>query len=56
MKLINIKFNANKIIPNIYVKDYNERIGENEFYAVETFATTGSGLTYEDNDDCTILW
>ena len=46
------KIHANKIIPNIYVKDYNERICEDEFYAVETFATTGSGLTYEDNDDC----
>ena len=46
------KIHAGKVIPNIYVKEYNERIKEDEFYAVETFATTGNGLTYVDNNDC----
>jgi len=46
------KIHGDKIIPNIYLKDYTKRISENEFYAVETFATTGSGLTYEDTNNC----
>ena len=46
------KIHAGKVIPNIYVKEYNERVKEDEFYAVETFATTGNGLTYIDHDDC----
>tara|TARA_Y100000768_G_scaffold147906_1_gene110344 strand:+ start:77 stop:1048 length:972 start_codon:yes stop_codon:yes gene_type:complete len=46
------KIHAGKVIPNIYVKEYNERVKEDEFYAVETFATTGNGLTYVDNNDC----
>ena len=43
---------GNKIIPNIHMKDYDKRIEEEEFFAVETFATTGNGLTYEDDNDC----
>tara|TARA_Y100000591_G_C21826573_1_gene697029 strand:+ start:409 stop:1425 length:1017 start_codon:yes stop_codon:yes gene_type:complete len=46
------RIHGNKVIPNIYIKDYNKRINSNEFYAVETFATTGSGLTYEDTENC----
>ena len=46
------KIHAGKVIPNIYIENYNERVKENEFYAVETFATTGSVETYEDNNDC----
>lgn len=46
------EIHGDKIIPNIYLKDYNKRITSNEFYAVETFATTGTGETYEDIDDC----
>ena len=30
------KIHAGKVIPNIYVKEYNERVKEDEFYAVET--------------------
>ena len=41
-----------KVIPNIYLKDYNKRINVDEFYAVETFATNGTGETYEDINDC----
>ena len=39
-----MKFMVIRLIPNIYMKDYNERINTDEFYAVETFATTGSGI------------
>ena len=46
------EIHGNKLIPNIYMKDYNKRIDTEEFFAVETFATTGNGLTYEDNNDC----
>lgn len=46
------EIHGDKIIPNIYLKDYNKRITSNEFYAVETFATTGTGDTYEDLEDC----
>ena len=46
------EIHGNKVIPNIYVKEYNERVKSDEFYAVETFATTGTGETYEDNNDC----
>ena len=46
------EIHGNKLMPNIYMKDYNKRIDNEEFFAVETFATTGNGLTYEDNDDC----
>ena len=46
------KIHAGKVIPNIYVEDYNERVKEDEFYAVETFATTGNGSTYVDINDC----
>lgn len=46
------EIHGDKIIPNIYLKDYNKRINSNEFYAVETFATTGTGETYEDVNDC----
>ena len=46
------EIHGDKIIPNIYLKNYNKKITSNEFYAVETFATTGTGETYEDIDDC----
>jgi len=46
------EIHGDKIIPNIYLKDYNKRVNSNEFYAVETFSTTGTGETYEDIDDC----
>ena len=46
------KIHGEKIIPNIYLKDYDKRINAEEFYAVETFATTGTGETYEDINDC----
>lgn len=46
------QIHGNKVIPNIYLPKYNERIKEDEFYAVETFATTGKGETYEDKKNC----
>ena len=46
------EIHGNKAIPNIYVENYKERVNSDEYYAVETFATTGTGLTYEDNDNC----
>lgn len=46
------RIHGGKIVPNIYLKDYNKRVCSDEFYAIETFATTGSGDTYEDNNDC----
>ena len=46
------RIHGGKCIPNIYMKEYTERVKEGEFYAVETFATTGSGETYEDLKDC----
>lgn len=51
-KINKFQIHADKIIPNIYIKDYNKRINSDEFYAVETFATTGTGNTYEDINDC----
>ena len=50
-KINKYQIHADKIIPNIYLKNYNKRINTNEFYAVETFASTGSGETYEDTND-----
>ena len=50
-KINKYQIHADKIIPNIYLKNYNKRISNNEFYAVETFASTGSGETYEDTND-----
>ena len=46
------KIHADKVIPNIYIENYNKRVNIDEFYAVETFSTTGNGLTYIDNDNC----
>ena len=46
------EIHGKKAIPNIYVENYKARVDADEFYAVETFATTGTGLTYEDNDNC----
>ena len=46
------QIHGNKVIPNISLPTYNERIKENEFYAVETFASTGTGQTYEDIKNC----
>jgi len=51
-KINRYEIHADKVIPNIYVKEYNKRMESNEFYAVETFATTGTGDTYEDIDNC----
>ena len=51
-KINRYEIHADKVIPNIYVKEYNKRMESNEFYAVETFATTGTGNTYEDIDNC----
>ena len=51
-KINKFQIHANKVIPNIYMKNYNERINSDEFYAVETFASTGTGNTYEDIEDC----
>ena len=45
------KIHNKKVIPNIYVKEYKERVNSEEYYAVETFATTGSGITYEDTNE-----
>ena len=42
------EIHGNKVIPNISFPFYNERIKEDEYYAVETFASTGKGDTYED--------
>lgn len=50
IKLFNI--HGDKVIPNINFPVYNERIKEGEFYAVETFASSGTGDTYEDNKNC----
>jgi methionyl aminopeptidase len=51
-KINKYHIHANKVIPNIYMKDYNERMKSDEFYAVETFASTGTGDTYEDIENC----
>ncbi len=51
-KINKYKIHADKVIPNIYIKDYTKRMSSDEFYAVETFATTGTGNTYEDIEDC----
>lgn len=51
-KINKFQIHADKVIPNIYMKDYNERMNSNEFYAVETFASTGTGNTYEDIENC----
>jgi len=51
-KINRYEIHADKVIPNIYVKEYNKRMESNELYAVETFATTGTGNTYEDIDNC----
>ena len=45
------RIHGNKVIPSIKLDNYNERIDSNEYYAVETFASTGSGITYEDKND-----
>lgn len=50
INLFNI--HGNKVIPNISFPMYNERIKEGEFYAVETFASSGTGETYEDIKNC----
>ena len=50
IKLFNI--HGDKVIPNINFQVYNERIKEGEFYAVETFSSSGTGDTYEDNKNC----
>ena len=46
------RIHGDKVIPNINYPIYKERIKEGEFYAVETFASTGTGDTYEDNKNC----
>tara|TARA_Y100000741_G_C18258423_1_gene559778 strand:- start:2321 stop:3235 length:915 start_codon:yes stop_codon:yes gene_type:complete len=43
------EIHGSKVIPIIKCPFYNERIKEGEYYAVETFASTGKGDTYEDN-------
>ncbi len=43
------EIHGNKVIPIIKCPFYNERIKEDEYYAVETFSSTGKGDTYEDN-------
>lgn len=45
------RIHGSKVIPSIKLENYNERINSNEYYAVETFASTGSGITYEDKSD-----
>lgn len=50
IKLFNI--HGDKVIPNINFPVYNERIKEGEFYAVETFSSSGTGDTYEDTKNC----
>ena len=40
------KIHAGKSVPN-YKISYPERMLEGEYYAVETFASTGNGLTFE---------
>ena len=46
------KIHGDKVIPNINFPVYKERIKEDEFYAVETFASNGTGETYEDLKNC----
>lgn len=41
------KIHSKKAIPIINMNNYNERMKEGEFYAIETFATTGSGYVVE---------
>lgn len=43
------KIHADKSVPNFKI-DYPERMLENEYYAIETFSSTGSGITTEGND------
>ena len=43
------KIHADKSVPNFKI-DYPERMLENEYYAIETFSSTGSGITSEGND------
>ncbi len=43
------EIHGDKVIPNVKCPFYNKRIKEDEYYAVETFSSTGKGETYEDN-------
>jgi len=43
------EIHGDKVIPNVKCPFYNKRIKEDEYYAVETFSSTGKGDTYEDN-------
>jgi methionyl aminopeptidase len=43
------QIHAQKRVPNFKL-EYNERMCEGEFYAIETFASSGNGLAYEGKE------
>ena len=49
-QILPFKIHAGKCIPNISF-NYNQRMKENEIYAIEPFVTNGNGNTYEDTDN-----
>ena len=51
-KINKYEIHADKVIPNIYLKDYKKRISSDEYFAVETFTSSGSGETYTDDINC----
>ena len=46
------RIHAGKAVPNIKF-NYNERVKDNEIYAIEPFVTFNNGETFLDNNNCT---
>jgi methionyl aminopeptidase len=46
------KIHSGKAVPNINLPFYNVRMKEGEIYAIEPFATTGSGFVSQNKSDC----
>ena len=46
-QIYNYMIHGKKAVPNIYISYYDEKMEENEVYAIETFPTTGSGILKE---------
>ena len=44
------KIHAKKRVPNFYLENYKERMEENEFYAIETFASTNYSKVFHGKD------
>ena len=49
-KIQKYKIHGDKMIPNISIPQYKERIKDNELYAIETYPTTGNGLGVLSNN------